>query len=62
MVIATLMLTLTGYAGYRMTQRSRDGIEDGLYTPVMPSSSPVAVEVASEYYIETAMDEEENQT
>ena len=62
MVIATLMLTLTGYAGYRMTQRSRDGIEDGLYAPVMPSSSPVAVEVASEYYIETAMDEEENQT
>ena len=57
MVIATLMLTLTGYAGYRMTQRSRDGIEDGLYAPVMPSSSPVAVEVASEYYIETAMDE-----
>ena len=62
MVIATLMLTLTGYAGYRMTQRSRDGIEDGLYAPVTPSSSPVAVEVASEYYIEIAMDEEENQT
>jgi MFS family permease len=62
MVIATLMLTLTGYAGYRMTQRSRDGVEDGLYAPVMPSSSPVAVEVASEYYIEIAMDEEENDT
>ena len=62
MVIATLMLTLTGYAGYRMTQRSRDGIEDGLYAPVMPSSSPVAVEVASEYYIEIAMDDEENET
>ena len=62
MVIATLMLTLTGYAGYRMTQRSRDGVEDGLYAPVMPSSSPVAVEVASEYYIEIAMDEEENET
>jgi MFS family permease len=62
MVIATLMLTLTGYAGYRMTQRSRDGVEDGSYAPVMPSSSPVAVEVASEYYIEIAMDEEENET
>ena len=60
MVIATLMLTLTGYAGYRMTQRSRDGIEDGLYAPVMPSSSPVAVEVAAEFYIETAMEEEGN--
>ena len=62
MVIATLMLTLTGYAGYRMTQRSRDGIEDGLYAPVMPSSSPVAVEVAAEFYIETAMEEEGNET
>ena len=62
MFSAILMLTLTGYAGYRMTQRTRDGIEDGAYVPVMPSASPVAVEVASEYYIETALDEEENQT
>ena len=43
MVIAVLMLTLTGYAGYRMTQRSRDGIEDGAYAAVMPSASPVAL-------------------
>ena len=62
MVIALLMLTLTGYAAYRMTQRSRDGIEDGAYAPVMPSSSPVAVEVASEYYIETALEDETNET
>ena len=54
MVIAILMLILDGLRGYRMTQRSREGIEDGAYAPVLPSASPVAVEVASEYYIETA--------
>ena len=62
MVIAILMLTLTGYAGYRMTQRSRVGIDDGAYAPVMASASPVAVEVASEYYIENALEEEANET
>ena len=62
MVIAVLMLTLTGYAGYRMTQRSRDGIEDGAYAAVMPSASPVAVEVASEYYIETSLEDETYET
>ena len=62
MVIAVLMLTLTGYAGYRMTQRSRDGIEDAAYAAVMPSASPVAVEVASEYYIETALEDETYET
>ena len=62
MVIAILMLTLTGYAGYRMTQRSRDGIEDGAYAAVMPSASPVAVEVASEYYIETSLEDETYET
>ena len=62
MVIAVLMLTLTGYAGYRMTQRSREGIEDGAYAAVMPSASPVAVEVASEYYIETSLEDETYET
>jgi len=62
MVIAVLMLTLTGYAGYRMTQRSRAGIEDGAYAAVMPSASPVAVEVASEYYIETSLEDETYET
>ena len=62
MVIAVLMLTLTGYAGYRMTQRSRDGIEDGAYAAVMPSASPVAVGVASEYYIETSLEDETYET
>mgnify|MGYP000120515829 CR=1 FL=1 len=61
-MIALLMLILAGYAVYRMTQRSRAGIEDGAYAPVLPSASPVAVEVASEYYIETALEDETNET
>ena len=61
-MIALLMLALAGYAVYRMTQRSRVGIDDGAYAPVLPSASPVAVEVASEYYIETALEDEINET
>jgi len=57
-----LMLMLASYAIYRMTQRSRAGIDDGAYAPVLPSASPVAVEVASEYYIETALEDETNET
>jgi hypothetical protein len=61
-MIALLMLMLASYAIYRMTQRSRAGIDDGAYAPVLPSASPVAVEVASEYYIETALEDETNET
>jgi len=35
-MIALLMLALAGYAVYRMTQRSRVGIDDGAYAPVLP--------------------------
>lgn len=55
MVISILMIGLALYAGFRMTQTSREGIEDGAYTPVMPSSTLIAVEVASEFDIETAL-------
>ena len=56
-VISVLMGGLAIYAGFRMTQRSREGIDDTAYTPVMPSSSPVAIEVASEFDIDTAVDD-----
>lgn len=62
MVIAVLMLTMAAYAGFRMTQRTRVGIDDGAYAPVMPNASLVAVEVASEYYIETSLESEINDT
>ena len=62
MVIAVLMLTMAAYAGFRMTQRTRVGIDDGAYAPVMPNASLVAVEVASEYYIEISLESEINNT
>jgi MFS family permease len=62
MVIAVLMLTMAAYAGFRMTQRTRVGIDDGAYAPVMPNASLVAVEVASEYYIEISLESEINDT
>ena len=40
------------------TQRDAPSIEEtSSYTPITPSSSPVAVEVAQEIAIETAMDD-----
>lgn len=58
--IAALMLALTGYAAYRMTQRSAPSVDDtSTYAPVYPGASPVAVELAQEYAIEEAQLEEE---
>lgn len=53
-------LALVVYAGYRMTQRAAPAIEDtGSYAPLTAASTPVAVEVAQEYFIDTALEEEE---
>jgi len=60
--IGILMLSLTGYAAYRMTQRSAPSVDDtGSYAPVYPGASPLAVEFAQEYAIEEAMAEEEEE-
>ena len=60
LVIAILMLGLAGYAVFRMTRREGIAVEDtGAYSPVMPSASPVALEVVQEIAIETALEEEE---
>jgi hypothetical protein len=41
---------------YRTTQRDSPSIEEtSSYTPITPSSSPVAVEVAQEIAIEAAL-------
>lgn len=58
--IALLLFSLAGYAAYRMTQRavSTSVDETTSYAPIFPSASPVAVEVAQEYYIDTALEEE----
>lgn len=58
--IAGLMLTMAGYAAYRMTQRAAPSVEDTeSYAPIIASASPVAVEFAQEYAIETAQDEQD---
>jgi len=51
--IAILMIFLVVYAAYRMTQRAAPD-ETESYAHVMPASTPVAVEWAQEYAIETA--------
>lgn len=58
--IAGLMLTMAAYAAYRMTQRAAPSVEDTeSYAPIIASASPVAVEFAQEYAIETAQDEQD---
>ncbi|MGH1354432.1 MAG: MFS transporter [Thalassovita sp.] len=62
-LIAVLLLALAGYAGYRMTQRATPVQDDtGHYTPVMPSASHVAVEMAREYALETAEESDASAT
>jgi MFS family permease len=58
-VIAVLMCAMAAYGLLRMLQRPSDtSIEDQVsYAPVMASSSPVAVEVAQEIYIEAELEE-----
>ncbi|PTN03669.1 putative MFS family arabinose efflux permease [Rhodovulum imhoffii] len=54
-LIAVLMLTLAIYAAYRMTQRAAVPVtETASYTPITPTASPVAVDVAQEIAIEAA--------
>ncbi|QYX56347.1 MFS transporter [Roseovarius sp. SCSIO 43702] len=60
MFIAVLGFATSGYAAYRMTQRPSRSIEDqDPYVVVMPSASPVAVEIAQEWAIEEAQAEED---
>jgi hypothetical protein len=58
-LVAVLLCGLAVYALYRMTQRPAPAVEDtGIYTPLSPTTTPVAVEVAQEFAIEAAEDEE----
>jgi len=55
--IAALLLSLSGYAAYRMTQRQAVPAEDtGAYAPVSMSSTALAME----YALETAAEEHED--
>jgi len=53
--IVILMVTLVGYAAYRMTQRAAPD-ETESYANVMPASTAVAVEWAQEHATETAQE------
>jgi MFS family permease len=59
-IIAVLLFATAGYAAYRMTQRAAIPTEDTTsYQPVMASATPVAVEFAREYAIDSANEDEE---
>ncbi|MCR9157689.1 MAG: MFS transporter [Rhodobacteraceae bacterium] len=61
-LLALVLLALTGYAVYRMTQRPAPSSDDTIaYHGMMPTASPVTVEIASEWAIETAEAEAEAQ-
>ncbi|MBU2961568.1 MFS transporter [Citreicella sp. C3M06] len=54
-IIAILMLSLTLYAAWRMTRRAAPKVsETSSYTAVLPSATPVAMEVAQEVAITAA--------
>ncbi len=58
--IAALFLATAGYGLFRMTQRAAPSADEtGQYAAVALQSSPVLVEVAQEYAIEMADDEED---
>ena len=55
--IAVLMFAMVLYAAYRMTQRAAPSpSQTESYTPVSPSSSPIAVGFAQEHAIEVAQE------
>jgi len=56
---AVLFGALAGYATYRSTQRSALPAEEtGNFVPIYASATPVAVELAQEYSIETEQEAE----
>ncbi|MGI9349441.1 MAG: MFS transporter [Amylibacter sp.] len=58
--IGSVMAIMGSYALYRMTQTSSTAVEDtSAYAPITPTSTPVAMELAQEYAIEMALEEEE---
>ncbi|MDG1947979.1 MAG: MFS transporter [Amylibacter sp.] len=58
--IGSVMAVMGSYALYRMTQTSSTAVEDtNAYAPITPTSTPVAMELAQEYAIEMALEEEE---
>ncbi|MCK0148923.1 MFS transporter [Marivita sp. S6314] len=62
LLLSAVLVVMAGYAVYRMTQRASPSVEDtSAYQTMMPTASPVTVELASEWAIETAEAEAEAQ-
>jgi hypothetical protein len=62
LLIALLMIALALYAAYRMTQRPAPSVsETGVYRPISPTATSVALDVAREHAISTA-DAEQDRT
>jgi len=61
-LIAFLMLSLSGYGMYRATQRAAPAVDEtASYAPILASASPVALELAQEYAIDTAQEAESDE-
>ncbi len=59
-LLAALMFLTAAYALYRTTQRASIPVEEtGTFTAMSPAATPVAVEFAQEYAIETELEEQE---
>jgi MFS family permease len=57
--IGTIMIIMGGYAGFRITQRAAVPVDEtSAYAPVGPTATPVAMELAQEYAIDMALEEE----
>lgn len=59
--LAVVLFGISFYGLYRSTQRATVAVEEsGAYAPILPASTPVALEYAQEYAIEMAEEAEEN--
>lgn len=58
-VVAVLMIAMAAYGGVRVLQRPSEwSVEDSVpYAPVLASASPVAVDMAQDFYIDAELDE-----
>lgn len=61
MFMTVLLIILAVYAAYRITQRVAIPLDEtGIMTPMSPTGTPVAVELAQEYAIEAELEEQDN--
>ncbi len=63
LMMAILMMSISAYAAYRMTQRLAPPVDEtGAYIKVLPSASHVALEAAQEWAVEAAEDDNSETT